>query len=118
MGTVHSLADARRRRLDVQHETKMLNETAAIVKEYYDGYLLSAQEYGELVEALKERKEKLKGPQGWFRKLYLKPTTNMIQHALDTCRYRMNWRYQQYKEAKEAFDREKDKVDRRFELKI
>lgn len=118
MGTVHSLADARKRRLNVAHETKALNDAAAIVKEYYDSYLLCAQEYGELVAALKERKEKLQGPQGWFRRLYLKPTTNMIQHALDTCKYRMNFRYQQYKDAKQAFDEEKDKIDRRFELLI
>ena len=114
MGTVHSLVEARRKRFNLDHETKLLAETAGIVRTYYERYTDTVKDLGDLTAQLERRKEQLKGVQGWFRRAYLKPTTNELQHAVDTCRLRLKLRHRAYMEAKELFDQEKDKVRRRL----
>jgi len=114
VGTIHSLADARRKRRLPDHEIKALEETGAIVNQYFQQYLASAKELAELRAALDARKELVKSWKGWFIGWFKGPTTNMLQHAVDTAKYRTNWRHSEFKRAKEVFDREKERLEKRM----
>jgi hypothetical protein len=115
MGTVHSLADARRRRFRPSHETIRLEETAAIVGKYFQDYLEGIKELEAAKAALRDRKEKIKGWLGWFRAISTRPTTNELQLSVDCWAIRANFRYREYREAKEEFDYQKNRFDCRME---
>lgn len=115
MGTVHYLADARKKYLRPEHETKMLTDTAKIVGEYFAKYLEFSQELADHTAKLNAHKECMKGWRGWLKSFYKRPTTNQLQHAVDYTRLRMKFWYGEYKQAKAAFDCEKEKLDRRLE---
>jgi len=114
MGTVHSLAEARRKKYRPGHEIKKLDESWAIVTQYFDTYLETVKELADAKVVLEKHKQKVKGWKGWFRSFFLKTTTNRLQFVVDTIEYRKKFQYNEFQRAKQSFEEIKAKIDRRL----